>query len=464
MVTRLIESPAFHKAALNSERLRIGSLMAVILILVAVAIVRSRLPGEEYTRASLPRMLGVVAVFLVHESLMLRSVTRAIRSERRPPQWIWAVNILVETSLPTTIMLIGTLGDYPGPYRALVSPAALGYMIFVILSILHLSPLLCLLTGAVAAAQYIAMVACTFAWVPAPPPDSGAFTFPLYATFGVVLATGGLAAGAVARQTRVHLMAALREAATREEIRRLERDLDIARSIQQGLLPRRKPDLPGYDIAGWSRPADQTGGDYFDWQELAAGRLVVSLADVSGHGIGPALVTAVCRAYARASFLGRDDLGELINRIHRLLVEDLPPDRFVTFVAALLDQPSDAIEMLSAGHGPILLYRADADRVEVRHADDVPFGVVPETRYGPARRVDMRPGDVLVLVTDGFFEWVNPAGEAFGIERLAESIRAARHLPAQAMIQQLHTDVLRFAGGTPQADDLTGVVIRRLVA
>ncbi len=462
MVTRSIESPAFHRAALASERLRIASLMAVIAIMVAVVLIRSRLPGEEETRAHLPRILAVVAVFFVHESLMLRSVARALRAAARPPQWIWAVNILVETSLPSAVMLIGTLADYPGPYRSLVSPAALGYMLFLILSILHLSPLLCLLTGAVAAAQYLALAWCTFHWVPVPPPGSGAFTFPVYVTFAVVMVCSGLAAAAVARQTRVHLIAALREAATREEIRRLERDLDIARSIQQGLLPRRRPDLRGYDIAGWSRPADQTGGDYFDWQELAGGRLVVSLADVSGHGIGPALVTAVCRAYARASFLGGDDFGELINRIHRLLAEDLPADRFITFVAALLDQRSRTVQMLSAGHGPIFLYRAEADEVEVSHADDVPFGVLAETRYGPARRLDMHPGDTLVLLTDGFFEWVNIDGEPYGVERLCRTIRSARHLPAAAMIQHLHTDVLNFSGGTPQADDLTGVVIKRL--
>ena len=90
---------------------------------------------------------------------------------------------------------------------------------------------------------------------------------------------------------------------------RMERDLDIARQIQRGLLPSSKPNVPGYDIAGWSRAADKTGGDYFDWQMLPDGQILISLADVSGHGIGPALMAAVCRAYARATTAGRRTSG-----------------------------------------------------------------------------------------------------------------------------------------------------------
>src|SRR6185369_6085789 len=112
----------------------------------------------------------------------------------------------------------------------------------------------------------------------------------------------------------------------------------VARSIQQALIPHAGPSIPGFDIAGWNRPADQTGGDYYDWQMLPDGNWIVTLADVSGHGIGPALVTAACRAYVRASSFYNSDLSSLAGRMNRLLAEDLPEGRFVTMVSVIIDR------------------------------------------------------------------------------------------------------------------------------
>lgn len=189
------------------------------------------------------------------------------------------------------------------------------------------------------------------------------FPVEIYLTYAVVILIGGIIAAAVAGQIRTHVRTALREAETRREVERLEHDLGIARSIQQGLLPQNPPQLDGFEIAGWNQPADQTGGDYFDWQELADGRLAVSLADVTGHGIGPALVTAVCRAYARASFPSDSELESVMKQLNNLLFEDLPPERFVTFVVALLDPATSEIQLLSAGHAPLLLYTLADDLV-----------------------------------------------------------------------------------------------------
>jgi serine phosphatase RsbU (regulator of sigma subunit)/signal transduction histidine kinase len=249
-----------------------------------------------------------------------------------------------------------------------------------------------------------------------------------------------------------------RETAARE---RMQRDLDIARSVQQGLLPARPPQIEGFEIAGWSQPADETGGDYFDWQQLADGRLAISLADVTGHGIGPALVTAVCRAYSRASFPSGEALGTLVDRINELLVEDLPSDRFVTFVVALLDPGANRVQWLSAGHGPLLVYTAADDRVQDFSADDIPFGIASGVRYGPPQEITLAPGDLLVMITDGFFEWANPAGKMYGTARLREAVRAASSLPPEEIVKRLHSAVVDFAGGTEQADDLTAVVLKR---
>jgi len=111
----------------------------------------------------------------------------------------------------------------------------------------------------------------------------------------VVFVTGILAAG-VAIQIRTHVEAALREAETAHRLKQVEHELQIARSIQQSLLPKVRPRIRGFEVAGWSQSADDTGGDFYDWKKLPDGRWVLILADVTGHGIGPAILASVCRA------------------------------------------------------------------------------------------------------------------------------------------------------------------------
>ena len=193
-----------------------------------------------------------------------------------------------------------------------------------------------------------------------------------------------------------------RLAVEKAERQRIEHDLDIARRIQQGLLPTAKPELPDYDIAGWSRAADKTGGDYYDWQQMPDGRILISLADVSGHGIGPALVAAVCRAYARASVSANNqDLAPMVDRLNGLLVDDMPEGRFVTFVGVLLDPQSHRAQMISAGHGPLFRCVAVGGRLIESDADGLPLGLFSGNEYGPANDFALEPGDSIVLVTDG---------------------------------------------------------------
>jgi len=253
-----------------------------------------------------------------------------------------------------------------------------------------------------------------------------------------------------------------RLAVEKAERQKIEHDLDIARHIQLGLLPTAKPQVAEYDIAGWSRAANKTGGDYYDWQQLPDGRVLVSLADVSGHGIGPALVAAVCRAYARASVTADEqDLGRILDRINGLLVEDMPEGRFVTFVGVLLDPARHRAQMVSAGHGPLFRCIASHGELVESGADGVPFGLVPDSQYGPVNEFELAPGDSVLLVTDGLFEWPNLAGEAYGLERLRASILAHSREPAEEMIRNLYAAAQGWVGGMPQEDDVTIVVVRR---
>jgi serine phosphatase RsbU (regulator of sigma subunit) len=241
----------------------------------------------------------------------------------------------------------------------------------------------------------------------------------------------------------------------------MERDLEIARSIQQALLPADRPQVPGFDVAGETAPADLTGGDYFGWFPLAEGRQLVTIADVTGHGIGPALLTTNLHAYLQALALDGAGLADWVARLNGHLSRDLREGRFVTFAAAVLRPADDAVEVLSAGHGPILLYSAGEDRVAEWRAQGPPLGVVPNFQFDEPGRPELRAGDILALLTDGFSEWTNAQGEPYGMERLKESLQLHRALGADEIIKALRRDVETFASGSTQSDDLTVVVVKR---
>ena len=269
-------------------------------------------------------------------------------------------------------------------------------------------------------------------------------------------------AAAVARQIRQHVIAALNEADTRLKLDRIERDLQIARTIQMGLLPKKPPAVSGYDIAGWSQPADQTGGDYYDWMELPGGQILFTIADAAGHGIGPALLVVACRAYFRALATRGDPLERITAQVDALLADEIPAGRFITAAVALLEPHTHRLSLYSAGHGPLYLYRSAGAAIEMFDADQPPLGV--NMNQDPASRavLTLAPGDALLLVTDGFFECANPAGAQFGMENFGAAFCRHARLQASALITQLYDEVRAFSQNGPQADDLTAVIIRRL--
>jgi serine phosphatase RsbU (regulator of sigma subunit) len=271
----------------------------------------------------------------------------------------------------------------------------------------------------------------------------------------------GIIAAVVAREFRAQVEAALREAETRRQMEYLQHDLEVARSIQQSLLPHSMPQVSGWDIAAWNQPADQTGGDYYDWQPLPNGKFVTALADVTGHGIGPALLASVCRAYARTNFRNQDSFLKAMEEINSAVAADVREGRFITFVAAIFGPDSPTVELLSAGHAPLFLYTLKNDRFDLMEAHGLPLGISEAFLSDPPHSLELDSGDLLLLATDGFFEWENAREEQFGHERLAQTIRATREKSAAEIIASLHQEVLRFAGGTKQMDDLTAIVLKR---
>ena len=461
MTEDTIKSKAFRSAALHSESYRILGLLCLLGALLVFAIVRV-LTGVDL-RLFLAQTV-VLTIATAYEAVRLAVVRRALRKERDVPPVIWLVNVVVETQLPTIAILLLIESQFMGPYQALVAPAVLLYFLFIILSTLRLSPSLAFLTGLASAAGYLAVALYTHTRYPNAEMRVPGFPEAYYFIYAFMMLLGGAVAAFVAAQIRNHVHAALREAELQRELDRVNHDLDIARSIQQGLLPARAPSLEDFEVAGWNQPADQTGGDYFDWQTLPDGRLAVSLGDATGHGIGPALVTVSCRAYARASFLAAGEQNHLLDRLNRLLADDLSANRFVTFCVAFLDPAEASLQVLSAGHGPIMWYKYASEEIENLEAQGIPLGMIAGVKYGLATEVRLAPGDMLAVVTDGFYEWENPEGEDFGLKRLENVIRESRDCPPAEIIEKLRSAVTAFCRGTEQMDDLTAVILKRKIS
>jgi PAS domain S-box-containing protein len=267
---------------------------------------------------------------------------------------------------------------------------------------------------------------------------------------------------------RRHLMGVFLDVTTRKQAEivrrehdRMQRELDIAHRVQQSLLPREPLTIPGYMVAGWSEPATEAGGDYYDWLMLPDDRAIVAIADATGHGIGPALMVTICRAYFRAAAPVEEAIENLVARVNDLIAGDLQEGTFVTAAIAALDPTENLLHVYSAGHGPILYYDASEGRTAAWDSDTFPLGMFSPMNAGPSRCRAMEPGDMLLLTTDGFFEWENPEGEQYGIERLGRFLEQHRGSTPETIIRALHDDVRAFACGTAQMDDVTAVIIKR---
>jgi Stage II sporulation protein E (SpoIIE) len=344
---------AFREARLKSERLRIRIFLGIAIAAFLLRTFRAALLGGPENISSLLTVSELFAFFFLYEFLMLRAVNRATLNSEELASWVWPCDIVIETCLPALAVAFLSSESIDPRYRPLANPAGLTFFFFISLSTLRLNPALRRLSGLTAALSYLIAAGlsglethteCRRA--PSVPPKS------CVRRYAIAFILGGFVAGMVATEIRKQVEAAVREAETRREVERLEHELSVARSIQQSLLPSTLPSIEGFEIAGWNQPADQTGGDYYDWQVLPNGTVIAKLADVTGHGIGPALLAAVCRAYARANFGRGNRLLESMTRLNADIMGDIGEGRFVTFVAAVCTPRCSRVELLSAGHGP----------------------------------------------------------------------------------------------------------------
>lgn len=241
---------------------------------------------------------------------------------------------------------------------------------------------------------------------------------------------------------------------------RIERDLDIARGIQASLFPEILPSVPGYEIAGWNKPADECGGDTYDLLKLPDGRLLIALADATGHGIGPALVIAQFHALVRGMAQLSTGIADIANAVNTVLIQDLSEERFVTAFLGILDAERHELEYVSAGQAPLVHICAKSGQVDVRASTGVPFAVIEGIQF-ETNRFNFGPGDLLLLLTDGFYEAPNLRDELYGETRILEIVRREMMTPLQALIAGIHQQLEKFVAGRKQADDLTAVLVRR---
>lgn len=267
----------------------------------------------------------------------------------------------------------------------------------------------------------------------------------------------------VANQTALALengrlaAAVAHEAAHRE---RITSELEIARKVQERLFPKHAPCVTGLDLAGRCLPAQTVGGDYYDFLVLPGGGVGLAIGDVAGKGVPAALLMAGLQASLRGLTLaGIVDPADLMTKLNVLIYDATPANRFATFFYGLYEPATGRLQYCSAGHNPVVLYRADGT-VEWLRTPGVGLGLKRSSMYRHAEAT-LAVGDALVLYTDGLTESHNEAGEEFGEDRLVDVVRSRPGESAGAMLEQLMESTCGFAAGVPQHDDITIIVARR---
>jgi phosphoserine phosphatase len=241
----------------------------------------------------------------------------------------------------------------------------------------------------------------------------------------------------------------------------LHQEVTVAREIQMSTLPDSMPEVEGYDLHGMFLPTDHTGGDLYDLVMLD-GQLFMLLGDATGHGFGPALSATQMQAMLRVAFRLGADLDEAYMQVNNQLDEDLPDDRFITAFMGFLNPETHEVSYHSGGQGPILHYRAETDECDWYKPTNFPVGVMPLDGMDKAVKLQLDPGDVLALISDGVYEYTALDGSQFGEDRVAAIMRENHHLSMADLGQSLVDAAFEFGGEAPQADDVTLVLVRRL--
>lgn len=242
------------------------------------------------------------------------------------------------------------------------------------------------------------------------------------------------------------------------EKERLEREMELAGEIQRQILPKTVPEIEGYEMFGWNRPARHIGGDYFNFLCGDNGRLVLTLGDVSGKGMPAALMVSILHSALRLMLDAHEVGPTLGERLNRHVHESTAPAKYITLLVGDLDLASRRLGYLNAGHNPgVALGRSG----EVRQlgATGLPIGLLAVAKYQRGE-VTLSPGDLVCFYSDGITEASDLKGEELGLDRLVDLLRQHRERPLEEIVREIEQAATRFAQGQPQGDDQTVVLLR----
>ncbi len=233
----------------------------------------------------------------------------------------------------------------------------------------------------------------------------------------------------------------------------LDKDLELAKRVQRVLVPEKGPDIAGYEFFSFYQAANQVGGDYFDYVPLSGGRVAVVVADVVGHGVAAALLMARLSSQVRFCLAGGLAPGKALAQVNAAFGEIGIESRFVTFWLGVLDPHNHTLTVANAGHMPTMIRRGEGNVIEVGQDETgFPLGVLDETEYDEIT-IDLLPGEMVTMYTDGVNEASNPQDELYDIRRIRDRFAAAALTPKK-FGEGLIADVERFTSGAPQADDM----------
>ena len=242
----------------------------------------------------------------------------------------------------------------------------------------------------------------------------------------------------------------------------LHREIEIAREVQERLFPQSLPAVPALEYAGHCRPARGVGGDYYDFLALTNGRLGLVIGDVSGKGVPAALLMASLQASVRGQSQslgpsGQPDIAGLMANVNCLVYDASPQNRYATFFYAQFDPATRRLVYTNGGHNAPMLLRGN--EVLLLETGGPPVGLFRPARYEQAE-IDLQPGDLLILYTDGVSEAENHAQEEWGEDALVAATRSCGALPPSEMIARIMQAADTFSNGAPQHDDMTLVIAR----
>jgi serine phosphatase RsbU (regulator of sigma subunit) len=246
------------------------------------------------------------------------------------------------------------------------------------------------------------------------------------------------------------------------EAERLKGELEVARTIQQRLLPSKPLDLDALDVAGKVVPAQKVGGDYFDYFLTHTRRPSFVIADVSGHNIPAAMITAALRSTVRAQRDADYAPAAMVQRVNAILFDDLSStEQFISLVYLQYLQSRQVVRYTNAGHPPPLVWRAGMNEFEELSTEDPLLGIDPMSVYHE-RTLVVSHGDVIALYTDGLPDASNAAGERYGVNRLKETVHGEAGLTSSGIVDAIIESVLAFAGVEPIRDDISVLVCKVL--